>query len=400
MGKKSYSTGGQRRSIILPCGKKIQDKPERIQKKLDLHRKVCSNCASRDRFVSKDFEFENKLNATNLRGGMTYTKHSPMVMRGHKIGEARSLYSVTTQGSQNGKEIEAICQEVSGYTPPPPPPTPPSDERTNKQKKKTIMKAKKKHKDKFKDCLDEIKEGEEWIKVRDTIGCEEFKDPRPSEPIYKPDDFIVDTEVKDMEEQLNEAIGDCVRSAFYFMKRDEWAGYKDRLRLLTMIAPAFFEANGMVDGYRGEPVNVHHALIDTKLGKVYEFSNNRLMTYESQGEYLWSIYPKPTTIKVGNTLSGLRKKAQDYSGVSDEEMTDGITYMFFEMTHSKMCYTAGENKEFYKIAENRKHKDSAYGRCKEMYEIVVEASKRGVMNDEKFWEDFVEFWMEDGRVLF
>lgn len=396
MGKsKSHNQGGQRRTIILPCGKKIQDKPERIQTKIDLHRKRCSLCQGRERFVSTDYQFENNLNATNLRGGMTYTKQNPMIMRGHNGNE---IDGITLVGSENGREMEAICQAVSGYTPPPP--TPPSDERTNKQKKKSIMKAKKKHKDKFKDCLDEIKEGEEWIKVRDTIGCEEFKDPRPSEPIYKPDDFIVETELKGFDEQLNNAIGDCVRSAIYFMKRDEWAGYKDRLRLLTMIAPAFFESSGMVAGYYGEPTNVHHALIDTKSGKVYEFSNNRLQSYDSKGEYFMMLYPKPTSMKVGNTLSELRKKAQDYSGVSDEQMNDAITYMFFEMTHSKMCYTAGENKEFYKRAENREYKDRSYGRCKDMYNALVEASKLGRVDTEIFWDEFVDAWMEDGRVLF
>lgn len=388
---KSYSTGGCRRTCVLPCGMKIQDKPERIQTKLDLHRKRCSVCQSKERFVSKDFKFEGDLNGTNLRGGMTYTEQNPMIMRGHKDG---LVEGITMVGSQNGREMEAICKEVSGYTPPP------SDERTNKQKKKSIMKAKKKHKDKFKDCLSEIKEGEDWIKVRDTIGCEEFKDPRPSEPIYKPDDFIIVQELPSMEEQLKNAIGDCVRSALYFMKRDEWAGYKDRLRLMTMIAPAFFEASGFVGGYYGEPVNVHHVLIDTKSGVLYEFSNNRLQRYECQDDYLEKIYPKPTTMKVGTNLSELRKKAQDYAGVSDEQMNDGITYMFLELTHSKMCYNVGENKEFYKDSDNRINKDRSYANCKEMYKVMVEASKLGRVNEEIFWEEFVEAWMEDGRTLF
>ncbi len=390
---KSHAIGGHRRTIILPCGKKIADKPERIQTKIDIHRKRCSVCQSRERFVSNDHQFEQGLNGTNLRGGMSYTEQNPMIMRGHSGNEVDGM---TMAGSQNGREMETICQVVSGYTPPTP-----SDERTNKQKKKSIMKAKKKHKDKFKDCISEIEDRFEYCFDADFEGnITMYKDPRPSEPLYKPDDFIVETELKGFEEQLDNAIGDCVRSAIYYMKRDEWAGYKDRLRLLTMVAPAFFEMSGMVDGYYGEPTNVHHALIDTKSGKVYEFSNNRKQSYDCQDDYVDKIYPKPTSIKVGNTLNELRKKAQDYSGVSDEQMNDGITYMFVEMTHSKMCYTAGENKEFYKRAENREHKDMAYGRCKEVYNTLVRASKLGRVDTEIFWEEFVEAWMEDGRVLF
>ena len=383
--------GGMRRTCIMPCGKKIADSPERIQKKIDIHRKVCPTCKTKDRFVSNDHRFEKDLNATNLRGGTSYTKQNPMTLSTKGIGMASHFDII---GSENGNLMEALRQQVAGEKP-----TPPSDGRTNKQKKKTIMKAKKKQKDKFKSCLSELEEGADWIKVRDAMGCEEFKDPRPSEPIYKPDDFIVVEKLLSEGEQLNNAIGDCVRSAIYFMKRDEWAGYKDRLKIMTMTAPSHYESSGRVAGYFGEPCNVHHALIDEKMGKVYEFSNNRLQSYGFE-EYLCAIYPKPTSIRVGNTLSELRKKAQDYSGVSDEQMSDGITYMFLELTHSKMCYKAGDNKDFYKIAKNREYKDRSYKRCKETYEMMVTASKIGRMNDETFWDEFVDLWMEDGRVLF
>ena len=78
---KLHNKGGQRRTCVMPCGKVIQDKPERLQYKLDLHQKMCETCKKYDRFVSKDHEFETGLNAVDFRGGSTYSEDKPAIMR-------------------------------------------------------------------------------------------------------------------------------------------------------------------------------------------------------------------------------------------------------------------------------------------------------------------------------
>ena len=110
---KLHNKGGQRRTCVLPCGKVIQDKPERLQYKLDLHQKMCETCKKYDRFVSKDHEFETGLNAVDFRGGSTYSKQKPAIMRA--VNNEGDVQGVSCNGDATTNAFwDDFCKLVEG----------------------------------------------------------------------------------------------------------------------------------------------------------------------------------------------------------------------------------------------------------------------------------------------
>lgn len=94
---KSCNMGGCKRTYVAPCGKVISAIPDRLQGKISIHDKVCPICSKQEKkFISKNYEFEGHLNATNLQGGTSYTKDRPAIMRGQdKDGE---MYEILATG--------------------------------------------------------------------------------------------------------------------------------------------------------------------------------------------------------------------------------------------------------------------------------------------------------------
>lgn len=57
-GSRGGGSGGQRRSVVLECGKTIRGAPNRIQTAINLHYKKCDHCGKFDTFNCKNEEWD------------------------------------------------------------------------------------------------------------------------------------------------------------------------------------------------------------------------------------------------------------------------------------------------------------------------------------------------------